>query len=142
MDSIKLINASEIEQTIQKDIDASDGYFTKANLTMFQDYIKGVEPVVDLSSDLFGCVLNCAVRYCIGRQTYMPSVVIGEITPLLPYLNNRTLWCFDQDITEARYEGGYGDPQIDEPHWMRFHELVREERTKRGEKLYKTWRQV
>ena len=53
------------------------------------------KPQIDLSDDNFGAVLNCAVRYAIGRRTYMPGLVIDYITPLLPYLNNKTLWCFD-----------------------------------------------
>lgn len=89
----------------------------------------------------FGTVLNCAVRYAIGRETYMPGLVIGYITPLLPYLDDKTLWCFDLDITEQKYLGGYGDPRIDEPKWMKFHAAVREERTRRGQELYKTWRE-
>lgn len=100
------------------------------------------KPTIDLENDDFGAVLNCAVRYAIGRQTYMPGLVIDFITPLLPHLDNRTLWCFDRDVTEARWTGGYGDPRIDEPHWMKFHEAVRAERTKRGETLYKSWRET
>lgn len=99
-------------------------------------------PKFDFNNDDFGAVLNCAVRYAIGRQTYMPSLVISFITPLIPHLNDKTLWCFDQDVTEAAYTGGYGDPRIDEPHWRKFHEAVRAERTKRGHELYKTWRTV
>ena len=98
-------------------------------------------PVVDLADDDFGCMLNCAVRYAMGRQTYMPSVVIGFITPLLPYLSDKTIWCFDQDVTEQKYMGGYGDPHIDEPGWMRFREAVRAERTRRGHTLYKSHRE-
>jgi hypothetical protein len=70
----------------------------------------------------------------------MPSLVIGYITPLLPGLSDKTLWCFDQDMTEAKYTGGYGDSKIDEPGWKRFHEAVRAERTKRGHELYKSRR--
>ena len=97
-------------------------------------------PVIDPADDEFGAVLNCAVRYAIGRRTYMPSLVIDFITPLIPHLNGKTLWCLDQDITEARWEGGYGDPDIDEPGWMGFHEAVRAERHRRGDKLYVSWR--
>lgn len=93
------------------------------------------KPQIDLADDDFGAVLNCAVRYAIGRQTYMPGIVIDFIRPLLPYLNNKTLWCFDQDISDAKYTCGYGDPQIDEPGWLRFHQEIRAERTKRGEEL-------
>ena len=71
----------------------------------------------------------------------MPSLVIDFITPLIPDLSDKTLWCFDQDVTNAKWEGGYGDPLIDEPMWMRFHESVRAERTRRGHELYKSWRE-
>lgn len=97
------------------------------------------KPVIDLEDDFFGCLLNCAVRYACGRMSYMPSLVVDEITPLLPYLSDKTLWCFDQDITDARYNGGYGDPQIDEPLWMRFHNAVKVERKKRGHEPYVDW---
>ena len=97
-------------------------------------------PVIDPADDEFGAVLNCAVRYAIGRRTYMPGLVIDFITPLLPRLSSKTLWCLDQDLTEARWEGGYGDPKIDEPGWMRFHEAVRAERQRRRDKLYVSWR--
>lgn len=96
---------------------------------------------IDPEDDDFGAVLNCAVRYAVGRQTYMPGLVIDFITPLLPILSKRTLWCFDQDIANAKYEGGYGDPNIDEPRWKKFHEAVRAERLRRGEELYKHWRE-
>lgn len=91
-----------------------------------------------LQDDFFGCILNCAVRYAIGRQTYMPGLVIDFITPLIPYLSGKTLWCFDKDVTDARYECGYGDPRIDEPGWIKFLEAVRAERVKRGEPPYKS----
>lgn len=39
-------------------------------------------PKIDPSDHDFGLILNCAVRYAIGRQTYMPSAVIAFITPL------------------------------------------------------------
>ena len=99
------------------------------------------EPKIDISNDDFGAVLNCAVRYAVGRRSYIPSIVVGYITPLIPYLNDKTLWCFDQDITEAKYTGGYGDPNIDEPLWVEFHRKVREERSKRGAELYKSFRE-
>lgn len=96
---------------------------------------------VDLTDDNFGTMLNCAVRYALGRRTYMPSLVIGFITPLLPKLSSKTVWCFDQDVTDAKYyPGGYGDA-CDEKDWLRFREAVRAERTRRGEELYKSHRE-
>ena len=96
--------------------------------------------LIDTLDVRFGAVLNCAVRYALGRQTYMPSLVIEFITPLLPSLTDQTLHCFDVDITEQRWRGGYGDPVIDEPGWLAFHQNVRDELTRRGHELYKTWR--
>ncbi len=98
-------------------------------------------PAIRLDDSDFGAVLNCAVRYAIGRRTYMPGLVIDFITPLLPHLSDRTLAVFDQDITDQKHLGGYGDPAIDEPLWHRFHAQVQEELTRRGLELYKDWRQ-
>lgn len=101
---------------------------------------KTKKSTIDPSDDDFGCCLNCAVRYAIGRQSYMPYLVTSFITPLLQQLSDKTLWCFDQDVTEAKFECGYGHPDIDEPIWMKFHENVKNERMKRGHTLYKSWR--
>lgn len=73
-------------------------------------------PKIDLGDDFFGTVLNCAVRYCIGRMTYMPSLVTDFIRPLLPHLSDKTLWCFERDIEGAT---GYG-MEMDREMWMRF----------------------
>lgn len=100
------------------------------------------KPVVNLEDEFFGAVLNCAVRYAIGRRSYMPGLVIDFITPLIPHLSSKTLWCFDQDVTDARWAGGYGDPKIDEPGWMKFLDAVRAERKARGEQPYKSWREA
>ena len=103
--------------------------------------VTNADHYIDPSNDDFGAVLNCAVRYSIGRQTYMPKLVIDFITPLIPHLDNRTLGCFDRDVTDAKWEGGYGDPIIDEPAWLNFLALVRGELAKRGQRLYKSWRE-
>lgn len=101
---------------------------------------KPAKPRIALDSDNFGCILNCAVRYAIGRQTYMPGLVIDFIKPLLPYVSERTLYMFDQDITDQKHMGGYGDSRIDEPLWMRFHQMIIEEELRRGVEPYKDWR--
>lgn len=65
----------------------------------------------------FELIYNCAVRYCIGRQTYMPRVIQRVIKPLLPELENRTLIIMRSDIRDAGY---WGDETIDKPGWMQF----------------------
>lgn len=104
--------------------------------------MKIASPIIDIKDDHFGCILNCAVRYAIGRQTYMPGLVIDFIRPFLQYINDKTLYVFDQDITEQKYTGGYGDKDIDEPLWIRFHQEVIAEEERRGIEPYKDWRKA
>ena len=79
------------------------------------------KPQIDIEDDDFGAVLNCAVRYACGRRSYMPSLVIDFITPLLPYLSDKTLGCMELDIRSGNKPfGGWGDEEIDKPHWMKF----------------------
>ena len=59
------------------------------------------KPQIVLSDDDFGAVINCAIRYCLGRRTYMPGVVCGYVKPLLPYLNDQTICCMERDIRTA-----------------------------------------
>ncbi len=92
--------------------------------------MKKQKPKIDLADDAFGAILNCAVQYTVGRQTYTPSVVIDFIRPLLPHLNLKTLCVFNQDILGAKING-FGDPQIDAPLWLKFHEDVRTEIARR-----------
>lgn len=66
--------------------------------------------MVEPTSDDFGAICNCAVRYCLGRRSYMPSLVCGYITPLLPELTDKTLDCFERDIAERKRTGfDFGD---------------------------------
>ena len=88
------------------------------------------ELTINIDDERFGAILNCAVRYCKGRQSYMPGLVIDFITPLLPYVSRRTLWCFERDLSDATY---FGDEDIDKPLWMEFKTSVEYELQKRGE---------
>ena len=88
---------------------------------------------IPISVTDLGVVLNCAVRYCMGRQTYMPSIVIDFITPLIPRLDNKTLWCLDRDLSDPAVYGGLGDEKIDAPLWIKFHERIKEEIKSRKE---------
>ena len=83
----------------------------------------------------FETILLCAVRYAIGRKTYIPSLVIDYITPLLPYLSENTLRLIANEITEHEaYEGGLGDEKIDKPYWLDFLRKTRLEIGGRNEK--------
>lgn len=83
------------------------------------------------NDDDFGAILNCAVRYAMGRCSYMPSLVVRFITPLLPYLDDKTLNVFTEDyIYQEKYGNPdfcFGDPKIDRPVWDAFYASVNKE---------------
>lgn len=76
--------------------------------------------------DFDGAVLNFAVRYALGRYSYAPSLVIGQIKPILQDCSDKTLWCFEKDIAEflkdCENTGSksyfFGDPYVLE--WKKF----------------------
>ena len=74
----------------------------------------------------FETILIRAVRYAIGRKSYMPSMVIDYITPLLPYLSEDVLKLLANEITKYEaYEGALGDEKIDRPYWEQFLRKIR-----------------
>ena len=86
--------------------------------------------------DFGGAVLNCAVRYALGRASYMPGLVMDEIRPMLPDCNDKTLHVFVQDISEwlamnKRAESFVSDNYWNE--WERFREDVMRELERRSE---------
>lgn len=88
--------------------------------------------MVDPSVDRFGAVCNCAVRYCLGRRSYMPSLVCGYLTPLLSELDDNTLACFKRDIDERKNDGfSFGDA-CDYETWEQFYKAVYKEIERRG----------
>lgn len=77
----------------------------------------------------FGFVCNCAVRYCLmRRRTYAPATVMGFIKPVLPALDDKTLYAMARDIAET---DNLGDAEIDAPMWAAFLTEIREEQKRR-----------
>ena len=80
--------------------------------------------MVDPTNDDFGAVCNCAVRYCLGRRSYMPSLVCGYIAPILLELTDRTLDCFERDIAERKRTRFYFGDSFDYKTWDAFYKAV------------------
>ena len=89
--------------------------------------------VADIEDEEFGAILTCAVRYCLGRRSYMPGLIIGYITPLLPYISDNALRCIEADLSKPDLHGGFGDEKIDKPIWIKFRNNVQGEIQKRKE---------
>lgn len=46
----------------------------------------------------FGCIISCAIRYAIRRETYMPSVVVDFVRKYLHVLDSNTIKVAIEDI--------------------------------------------
>lgn len=88
-----------------------------------------------------GLILVCAVRYALGRQSYMPMVVQGYIRRHRDWLDERDIGVMIRDIREAdriheytHTDGttytvdGLGDTKIDRPGWIEFLKWLEEGR--------------
>lgn len=87
---------------------------------------------IDRSDDFGGAVLNCAVRYALGRMSYMPGLVMDEIRPMLKDCSNKTLWCFEKDIS-GWLESEYDKSMVYESKWRKFLTSVKAEIQSRKE---------
>lgn len=80
-----------------------------------------------ISSDDFGTLAICAIRYCVGRQTYMPDRVRDIIRPHLRELSDRDLGVMIDDCYFQERMEIYGDDTIDKPGWLKWRvELIAE----------------
>lgn len=82
-------------------------------------------------NDDFGTLAICAIRYCHGRQTYMPRLVQDIIRPHLKELNDNDLNVMIEDCDFQKRMNLFGDERIDKPGWIRWRELLEAERNRR-----------
>lgn len=54
-----------------------------------------------LASEEFGCIVNSAVRYSLGRDTYMPGIAVQFILEHMNLLDIRTETVMYRDIQKA-----------------------------------------
>lgn len=85
-----------------------------------------------ISNKSLGTLIVCAIRYSLGRQTYMPSLVQDISRSYLQNLDINDLKTIMRDITEAKTRNRLGDLRIDAPGWIRLNTAVAEEICKRG----------
>lgn len=87
-----------------------------------------------LEPEDFGTLCICALRYCHGRQTYMPGLVRQIIRPHLTELSYRDLSVMIDDCDFQRRFNLYGDPMIDKPGWIEWEQELMRERERRNER--------
>lgn len=81
----------------------------------------------------FACVVICAVRYAIGRKTYITGSVVDFVYLLVKRLDSRTLAVIAKDIKSARDENRLGDEIIDAPLWIRLLDACMDELKNRSD---------
>lgn len=77
----------------------------------------------------FGTICICAVRYALGRETYMPSLVQQFVIRNLNLIDGYSLAVMVRDVKEAP---SYGNETIDKPGWMNFLAVLEKELKDRG----------
>lgn len=98
--------------------------------------MKEKTPKIDPANDDFGAVCNCAVRYCLGRRTYMPKLVQDFIYPYLKFLTDKTLAVFVRDIENCVKQNLSLGNSYDRENWLNFCTVVKQELERRERENY------
>lgn len=87
---------------------------------------------INISQEDFGTLCICAIRYCQGRETYMPSLVQGICKAHLKELSDRDLAVMIDDCRFQRKMNLYGNEHIDKPDWIKWEETLLKEKERRN----------
>jgi len=92
-----------------------------------------------MNDKYFGTICLCALRYALGRQTYMPGIVQNFIRAHISEIDQSSIKVMIRDIDEADkfriYNtpggnimtiDGLGDTKIDRPGWERLRDFLME----------------
>lgn len=94
---------------------------------------KSKKKTTKIEQEDLGTLMICAIRYCHGRETYMPSLVQGICSAYLQEISDKDLQVMIDDCVFQDNMNMYGDPVIDKPGWIRFHEKLEAEKRRREE---------
>ena len=78
----------------------------------------------------FGTLCICAIRYCHGRKTYMPSLVMEIVGRHLSELSDRDVRVMYDDCRFMN-PSDYGDEVIDKPDWLLWEKKLKDELKRR-----------
>ena len=87
---------------------------------------------IDISREDFGTLCVCALRYCHGRQTYMPSLVQQIVIAHFKDLSDKDLKVIADDERFQSDLNLWGDT-CDKVDWKKFYQILREWQTERSE---------
>ena len=85
---------------------------------------------IKLNPEDLATLAICAIRYCHGRQTYMPSLVREIIRPHFTELSDMDLSVMLHDCENMK-NFDYGSPTTYRQNWERWHEELKKEKERR-----------
>lgn len=87
--------------------------------------------MIRISNNAFGILAICAIRYCQGRQTYMPDLVRSVVKNHLDEVEDNDLAVMIADCEFQEWANLYGDEKIDKPGWLKWRETLLAEKVRR-----------
>ncbi len=87
---------------------------------------------ITINKEDFAILCICAIRYCQGRETYMPKFVRDIVRNHLQNLDYGDLQVMLQDCEFQRNMNLYGDEWIDKPGWLRWKQDLKDEIRRRS----------
>lgn len=79
----------------------------------------------------FGTLCICALRYCYGRQTYMPDLVRGIVRPWLRLFSDNDINVMLEDFAFYERMSMLGHETIDKPGWEKWKQELQNEKERR-----------
>ena len=87
---------------------------------------------IEINENDFGTLCICAIRYCHGRKTYMPSLVQEIVENHLYEITDKDLAVMIDDCDFQRRMELYGD-ECDKADWLKWERRLLDEKKKRAE---------
>lgn len=86
---------------------------------------------MNIDSEDFGTLAICAIRYCHGRETYMPALVRGTIKLYLSEISDKDLKVMIDDCDFQEKFNLYGNETYDKPGWLEWKDILLNEQARR-----------
>ena len=86
---------------------------------------------MEITNEDFGTLSVCAIRYCQGRETYMPSLVQGIVKSHIAEISNKDLQVLINDCDSQAQWGNYGS-DFDKKNWLDYRDFLTAEQKRRG----------
>ena len=90
------------------------------------------EDHITLSSENFGALVVCAIRYCEGRETYMPGLIRDIVRPHLSQLDDKDIGVLLDGCRLQKKYNNYGNETCDKPGWLQWEQELLDEKERRS----------